>query len=298
LINYTEYHIINTKGLKEDIILNTTTHKKQKYTPSKHLMGAPANHYCKRLLSHFKEVFKRPAFTLAEILIVIGVVGIIAAITLPTLIQRAREKATIAKVKETYSILTQAYKHAEEEYGTPEGWYTGTGGMYDQQSHIDMATPMKKFMKLSADCVGKTEEYTATHCNSTNYISKSYSSVKLLNGVSVVFRTWAGACNWSYASKYKSNTCGSITIFLEPDKTVKTGENQFAFYLTREGIVPYGMNDSALTFEKACNKSISNPYPNFSSINMFSCTAWVIYKENMDYLRCDDLSWTGKSTCK
>ena len=28
------------------------------------------------------------------------------------------------------------------------------------------------------------------------------------------------------------------------------------------------------------------------------CTAWVIINENMDYLHCSDLSWTGKHSCK
>lgn len=29
-----------------------------------------------------------------------------------------------------------------------------------------------------------------------------------------------------------------------------------------------------------------------------NCTAWLLYNENMDYLHCDDLSWTGKTKCK
>ena len=31
--------------------------------------------------------------------------------------------------------------------------------------------------------------------------------------------------------------------------------------------------------------------------NGYSCTAWVIFKENMDYLKCDDLTWDGKNKC-
>lgn len=32
--------------------------------------------------------------------------------------------------------------------------------------------------------------------------------------------------------------------------------------------------------------------------NPFSCSAWVIKNENMDYLKCNDLSWNGKTKCK
>jgi hypothetical protein len=215
---------------------------------------------------------------------------------LPTLIQNGKEKATVTRVRETYSLLSQAYKRAENEYGTPENWQTGTGGMYDAQSHIDMATPMKEFLKLTEDCVGQSSTYTKRHCTSKFYIDKQYASVVLANGVSVIFRTWSNAC--SYYGGSKGKTCGSIAVELEPNKTSKSGENTFEFYLTKNGIIPFGLKDDSLTFERACNKSIKAPYPGFSSSNMYACTGWVIVNQNMDYLHCDDLSWDGKKTCK
>ena len=49
----------------------------------------------------------------------------------------------------------------------------------------------------------------------------------------------------------------------------------------------------------ACNRLHKHPYPEYyGGGNMYSCTAWVLYNENMDYLHCDDLSWTGKTKCK
>ena len=29
----------------------------------------------------------------------------------------------------------------------------------------------------------------------------------------------------------------------------------------------------------------------------FACAAWVIYNENMDYLHCSDLGWSGRKRC-
>ena len=48
------------------------------------------------------------AFTLAEILITLGVIGIVAAITMPTLIQNHKKKVAVTQLKATYSILSQA----------------------------------------------------------------------------------------------------------------------------------------------------------------------------------------------
>lgn len=41
----------------------------------------------------------KTAFTLAEVLITLGIIGVVAAMTLPTLVQKHQEKVTIAKLK-------------------------------------------------------------------------------------------------------------------------------------------------------------------------------------------------------
>lgn len=30
----------------------------------------------------------------------------------------------------------------------------------------------------------------------------------------------------------------------------------------------------------------------------YECTAWALFNENMDYFRCQDLSWNEKTRCK
>ena len=68
--------------------------------------------------------------------------------------------------------------------------------------------------------------------------------------------------------------------------------------MTKEGIVPEGAPEATHKFNKACNKNIATPYPDYSSNNMYACTAWVIYNENLDYWHCDGLDWNGKTKCK
>ena len=42
---------------------------------------------------------KNFGFTLAEVLVTLGIIGVVAAVTLPSLIVDYREKATVAKKK-------------------------------------------------------------------------------------------------------------------------------------------------------------------------------------------------------
>lgn len=49
----------------------------------------------------------KSAFTLAETLIVIAIIGVIAAMTLPTVINKYQEKQTITKLKKVYTTLGQ-----------------------------------------------------------------------------------------------------------------------------------------------------------------------------------------------
>lgn len=61
-------------------------------------------------------------FTLAEVLITLGVIGIVAAMTMPTLLVQHRERENTTKLKKIYSTMTQAYTRAVAERGTPEFW--------------------------------------------------------------------------------------------------------------------------------------------------------------------------------
>ena len=62
------------------------------------------------------------AFTLAEVLITLGIIGVVAAMTLPVLIQNYQKKATATSVKKAYSELNQIIDRAKADYGDPSGW--------------------------------------------------------------------------------------------------------------------------------------------------------------------------------
>ncbi len=64
----------------------------------------------------------KKAFTLAEVLITLGVIGVVSAITLPGMLTNFKKRETVAKVKAAYSIFSQAVKLSIEYNDEVSGW--------------------------------------------------------------------------------------------------------------------------------------------------------------------------------
>ena len=77
------------------------------------------NNFSETVFSRFTSYFsrKRTAFTLAEVLITLGIIGIVAAITLPTIINNYRIKVLENQFKKADSIIQQAVQKTANEYG-------------------------------------------------------------------------------------------------------------------------------------------------------------------------------------
>ena len=63
---------------------------------------------------------KKSAFTLAEVLITLGIIGVVAAITLPSLIQKYQKKTYIEGLKVGISIFEQGFKAAMADDGVDD----------------------------------------------------------------------------------------------------------------------------------------------------------------------------------
>lgn len=88
------------------------------------------------------------AFTLAETLIVMGVIGVVAALTLPNLNQSTNNKEKIAKVKKIYSNLNDAVGRATAVYGPINEW----SGL-NKTKFFDRTTEFMKLSKTDRDNV-------------------------------------------------------------------------------------------------------------------------------------------------
>ncbi len=249
---------------------------------------------------------KYTGFTLAEVLITLGIIGVVSALTIPALVGKYKEKQRVTQVKKVYSVLSQAFNLAKNEYGSPENWgisTTDTGEtdeegnpVYDYSNSSAIVREIfAKYIKNTSNKKHTFRKYTSLDgrnysTNGSSTIGSNNSTLYLADGTMISFGWMNEGC------KNEAVECGDIFVFL-PEKDAQLGVSEFNFYISPKGIMPYGHQNHALrSFEDYCD--ITNKNGIVSNAQGRSCTAWVLYNENMDYLHCSDLSWDGKHSCK
>ena len=77
------------------------------------------------------------AFTLAEVLITLGIIGVVAALTIPTLVANHRKTVVETRLAKFYSTINQAILMAENDYGDRSTWEEiGQGTNKDENGNI------------------------------------------------------------------------------------------------------------------------------------------------------------------
>ncbi len=235
------------------------------------------------------------AFTLAETLIVMGVIGIVSALTLPNLNSSTGEKEKIAKVKKIYQNLEDALGRAQSVYGPIDEWFLNDANAtaYNQR----FAERMTEFMKISKNCgtsglgcfsSGKEKSLSGEQDSNTGIVALGYPMFLLADGTAVNFNISSKDCNSSRNDI--EDVCGGMYVDIDGSKGANTrGKDLFLFGVTKSGIYPEGLGITG----------------NFS-VDGFFHSAWIIKHDNMDYLKttkgkCSNgkvLDWTTNTTCK
>ncbi len=71
---------------------------------------------------HHADKHRKFAFTLAEVLITLGIIGIVAVLILPGAITNYKKKVIVERLKANYSIFSQVINSAKQDYGDISSW--------------------------------------------------------------------------------------------------------------------------------------------------------------------------------
>ena len=254
------------------------------------------NKFC---LSAYNSLFSKLAFTLAETLVVMGIIGVVAALTIPNLNQSTGNKEKVAKLQKIYANLDDAFGRAVATYGSIPKWFVNLGE--DDSAEIITANRIGDFLKINKTCLEgesgcfSSGLYKAGSGNTGIPFNKAY---LLADGTAVQFFISDNTC--TSTNGQISNVCGSITVDIDGPKGVNSyGIDTFMFEISKSGIFPSGGQN---TSEGATLESLQSSC--FDT--RFSCAGWVIANGNMDYLKADaegvcpnetELSWENTS-CK
>lgn len=249
-----------------------------------------------------EENFMNKGFTLAEVLITLGIIGAVAAMTIPNLIQSYKEKEYTAKLKKFYSVMENAGRLVEEEYGSIDTWGLTDSFVEDDsstQGEIDAKDKSQKlFWTRYSNFIHLTEQKGSNIEQIYGMDKKSKLTEKSqlkrfwsFNDGTTVRSTWLQTQSTSCSNNIY---CGDLSVDLNGNKGPNAvGRDIFFFEITKNGIRPLGRKGTQIRpFKEYCVNGKEDAY------NGYGCTAWVIYNENMDYLHCDGLEWGKKTRCK
>ena len=120
---------------------------------------------------------RKAAFTLAEVLITLGIIGVVAAMTMPALIADYKDKELETRTKKAFSIINQAAVRAQEAMGQP-GDMTA---IFDPTKTSEEVT--KNFAKFFNGSTYCEAGYNAEGCKNLHYTIKYAKRTQNANGV-------------------------------------------------------------------------------------------------------------------
>ena len=89
-------------------------------------------------------------FTLAEVLITLGIIGIVAAMTMPALVGKYRDQVLITQSKKTFSTISNAFNSLKAESG-----YSDYSGIFENSSE-QILNDLTKYIQVTQNCGTKT----------------------------------------------------------------------------------------------------------------------------------------------
>lgn len=206
----------------------------------------------------------KKAFTLAEVLITLGIIGVVAALTMPSLINNSQEKANVTKLTKDYALLSQAITSATTANGMISDWGFKDGS---SQSVLKVYNYIKPYLNVLQYCgldyAGDSGQAAGYGCFDPNWVALNGSAALpwsrrvfgmgsnvvnfiLVDGTIISIdghtnsQTYFGVQNQIFGSYFP--------IFMVDvngkKKPNKVGRDIFFFILTNTGLVPAGVDSN------------------------------------------------------
>lgn len=214
--------------------------------------------------------FKNSAFTLAETLITLGIIGVVAAITIPSVINKIDDMRYKSAVKKNYSVFSNALNMVYAgNWDDFRDWDYARSNEFVENVYNKLSEHMviTKNCGRKAGCMerpkaknGNYATYSTVNGGCSNNAS-AYSFI-LNDGTAVTIDIWFESNIKTYLGVEKNLLSSSACFFICTDVNGNkgpntTGKDVHMFILTSKGLVPAGIDNES----KNCdNKSFGSNY--------------------------------------
>ena len=160
---------------------------------------------------------RKIAFTLAEVLITLGIIGVVAAMTMPTLVNNINKKHWITGYKKAFSELSQIHQLLNSETG---GSYMAECNDFDDVCLKNLFAEKMKVVDYCKENVPNKCQESSTYLNGrtrginqTTEVNDPWPTIVTASGYSVKFRFQGNDCS-EFIEGYsqKLPTCGWMQI--------------------------------------------------------------------------------------
>ena len=214
----------------------------------------------------------KKAFTLAEVLIALVIIGVVAAITISNIVTVYEKRKTVEQLKIGYSILSNAVNKSIFDNGPLSDWYYGDGQIMGTAGYDFFNKYLAPYLNVTKYCGGNAKGNSSCKGLETG---DGYQAWILQNGMGIMVRTDTSA-NWK-----------EIQIDINGiKKPNKMGRDRFVFYLRKgnKSLKPYEPSSFG-NGQFNCVKNYQGTVPKWQN---WSCAYKIMHD---DWQIKDDYPW-------
>lgn len=192
---------------------------------------------------------KKTGFTLAEVLITLGIIGVVAALTIPTLLANNQKTQFVTGIKEFYSFFNNGMKQYMLNQGCSDLTCTelfngiSTDAAFTTKNNADLPTIFKGASIYGTNSTAMQNFYQTDINNTTrnNDFFDGY-AFQLANGMIISFNdSNSGNCTlWSAAAATAKlrNACSEVFVDVNGKKGPNLrGKDGYHFFLGNDGVL-------------------------------------------------------------
>lgn len=195
------------------------------------------------------KIKRKSGFTLAEVLITLGIIGVVVAITIPILMTNYKKHVIETELKEFYSIMNQALKLSEYDNEDMDGWEWSHSTKRDDNGNVQWnKSDYEWFQKYLQPYLKSSTLKDSYHLYCVWYDGFA---VEFINGtgMSCGINEGGGESGGQFVCMFypKAGTIKDIQDYNEKSQKLVSGKDYFVFQINKEGtdkgFRPFDSND-------------------------------------------------------